>query len=171
LNNTLKVTTPTDREIVLTRSFNAPRRLVFDTLIKPEMVKRWLLGPPGWSMIVCEIDAKVGNGYRYVWRNLDGSEMAMHGVFREIVSPECVVNTQIFDFGCEAQAAESLVTSVLTEQSGRTTLTITVLYPSKEMRDAVIASGMERGAAASYDRLAGLLATVSPAEPGGSAAS
>src|SRR5271166_5824167 len=147
MNNTLKVTAPSDREIVLTRSFNAPRRLVFDAMTKPEMVRRWLLGPPGWSMIVCEIDSKVGGCYRYRWRNVDGSEMGMHGVYREIVPLERVVNTQKFDFGCDAQSAEALVTTVLTEQSGRTTLTITVLYASKEIRDAVLQSGMEHGAA------------------------
>jgi uncharacterized protein YndB with AHSA1/START domain len=158
MNDTLKVTVPTDREIVLTRSFHAPRRLVFDAMTKPELLRRWLLGPPGWSMIVCEIDSKVGGGYRYEWRSVDGSEMGVHGVHLEIVPHERVVNTQIFDFGCEAQSAEALVTSVLTEQSGWTMLTTTVLYPSKEIRDAVLQSGMEHGAAASYDKLAELLA-------------
>jgi uncharacterized protein YndB with AHSA1/START domain len=154
----LKVTTPTDREIVLTRTFDAPRRLVFEAMTKPELVKHWLLGPPGWSMVVCEIDLKVGGTYRYVWRNTDGTEMGMHGVYREINRPERVVNTETFDFGCDAQSGEALVTGVFTEHDGRTTLTTTILYPSKEARDAVIASGMERGVAASYDRLADLLA-------------
>jgi uncharacterized protein YndB with AHSA1/START domain len=155
---TLKVTTPTDREIVLTRVFDAPRHLVFDALTKPALLKRWLLGPPDWSMVVCEIDLKVGGAYRYVWRNADGTEMGMHGVYREIVPPERIVNTETFDFGCEAQSGEAVGTAVLTEQAGRTTLTTTVLYPSKEARDATIASGMEHGVAASYDRLAQLLA-------------
>src|SRR5947199_8947203 len=87
-----------DREIVLTRVFDAPRRLVFDALTKPELVRRWLLGPPGWSMVVCEIDLKVGGAYRYVWRHdRDGSEFGMRGVYREIVPPERLVNTESFD--------------------------------------------------------------------------
>jgi uncharacterized protein YndB with AHSA1/START domain len=158
--DTLKVTTPTDREIVLTRVFDAPRSLVFEAMTNPEYVRRWLLGPPGWSMILCNIDLRVGGTYRYVWRNVDGSEMAMRGVYREIVPPERIVHTEQFEFGCEAQAGEALATAVLTEQAGRTTLTCTVLAPSKEARDAVIASGMEHGAAASYDRLADVLASM-----------
>jgi uncharacterized protein YndB with AHSA1/START domain len=157
----LKVTTPGDREIVLTRTFDALRHLVFEAMTIPEHVRRWLLGPPGWSMIVCEIELKVGGRYRYVWRNVDGSEMGMHGVYREINPPERIVSTETFDFGCDAQSGESLVTAILTEQAGRTTFTATVLAPSKEARDAVIASGMEHGAGASYDRLEELLAETS----------
>jgi uncharacterized protein YndB with AHSA1/START domain len=159
----LTVTTPTDREIVLRRVFDAPRRLVFDALTKPELLRRWLLGPPGWSMVVCEVDLTVGGRYRYVWRNVDGTEMGMHGVYREILRPERIVNTETFDFGCDAQSGEAIGTAVLLEKDGRTTLTTTVLYPSKEARDGVIASGMERGVAASYDRLAELLATTTNA--------
>jgi uncharacterized protein YndB with AHSA1/START domain len=162
MKNPLKVTTPTDREIVLTRIFDAPRRLVFDAMTKPELLKRWLLGPPGWTMTVCDIDLKVGGAFRYVWRNSDGSEMGMHGVYREIKPPERIVNTEIFDFGCDAQSQEAVGTAVLTEQGGRTTLTTTILYPSKEARDGVIASGMEHGVAAGYDRLERLLGETQP---------
>jgi uncharacterized protein YndB with AHSA1/START domain len=161
MKNTLKVTTPGDREVVLTRTFDAPRRLVFEALTKPEHVRRWLLGPPGWSMIVCEIDLKLGGRFRYVWRNVDGSEMGMHGVYREIDPPERLVHRETFDFGCDAQSGESLVTAIITEQAGRTTFVATVLAPSKEARDAVIASGMEHGAGASYDRLEELLTETS----------
>src|SRR5260370_3865932 len=94
---TLKLTTRGDREIVMTRAFDAPRRLVFDALTKPELVKRWLLGPPGWSMPICEIDLRVGGTYRYVWRNTDGREMGSGGVFREIVRPERIVATEKFE--------------------------------------------------------------------------
>jgi uncharacterized protein YndB with AHSA1/START domain len=155
---TLQVTTPSDREIVLTRTFDAPRRLVFGAMGKPELLKRWLLGPPGWSMVECESNLKVGGAFRHVWRRDDGTEMSMHGVYREVVPPERIVRTESFTFGCDAQAGEQVGTLVLTEQDGRTMLTLTVLYPSKEARDATIASGMERGVAASYDRLADLLA-------------
>ena len=154
---TLQVTTPTEREIVMTREFDAPRELVFDAMTKPDLVQRWLLGPPGWTMPVCEIDLKVGGAYRYVWRNDEGTEMGMSGVFREIAAPERLVATERFD---EAwYAGEALDTSVLSEEDGRTTLTLTVLYESREVRDSVLESGMESGVAASYDRLAELLAS------------
>ena len=90
----LKLTTRGDREIVMTRSFNATRILVFEAFTKPELVRQWLLGPPGWSMPVCEIDLRVGGHYRYVWRHENGNEMGMGGVFREIVVPERLVSTE-----------------------------------------------------------------------------
>jgi uncharacterized protein YndB with AHSA1/START domain len=155
----LKVTTPTDREIVMTRVFDAPRRLVFEAMSRAELLKRWLSGPPGWEMVECDSDLKVGGAFRHVWRRTDGTEMAMRGVYREIVPPERIVRTESFSFGCDAQAGEQVGTLVLTEQGGKTLLTLAVLYPSKEARDATIASGMERGVAASYDRLAELLAS------------
>jgi len=93
----LIVTTPSDREIVMTRVFKAPRKLVFDAWTKPELVRRWLLGPPGWTMPVCEIDLRVGGAYRFVWLGQDGTTMGMGGVYREIVIPERIVNTQLFD--------------------------------------------------------------------------
>jgi uncharacterized protein YndB with AHSA1/START domain len=152
----LKLTTRGDREIVMTRSFDAPRKLVFDALTKPELVKQWLLGPDGWSMPVCEIDLKVGGKYRYVWRrDKDGTEMGMGGVYREIAAPERVVATEKFDQSW--YPGEALGTLVLIEQAGKTTLTQTVLYESREARDGVLKSGMEKGVVASYDRLAKLL--------------
>src|ERR1700675_2589990 len=149
---TLKVTTPADREIVMTRVFDAPRRLVFEAFSKPELLKRWF-GPRGWSLVVCEVDLKVGGGFRFVMRGPDGREMGMRGVYREIVPPERSVHMESFD----DFPGESQVTAVFVEQGGKTTLTATVLYPSKEVRDAVVKSGMEHGAAESYDRLAELL--------------
>ena len=153
----LKVTTPTDREIVMTRVFDAARRLVFDALTKPELVKQWLLGPPGWTMPVCEIDLRVGGAYRYLWRNADGTEMGMRGVILDIVVPERLVATEKFDQSW--YPGEALDTTVLTEQAGKTTLTLTVRYESRETRDAVLKTPMESGVAAGYDRLAELLAT------------
>jgi len=155
----LTVSKQSDREIVMTRVFDAPRGLVFEALTRPDLVERWLLGPPGWSMVVCEIDLTAGGSYRYVWRNTDGTEMAMRGVYREIAPPDRIVSTESFEFGCEPQAGEQLVTAVLTEHDGRTTLTTTLLYPTAEARDQTIASGMERGVAASYDRLEQVLAS------------
>jgi uncharacterized protein YndB with AHSA1/START domain len=153
----LKLTTRGDREIVLTRVFPAPRSLVFKAMTTPELAKRWLLGPPGWSMVKCEIDLKVGGVFRYEWCNSDGTTMGMHGVYREIVPSERIVNTESFDFGCEPQSGEQITTASLSEDHGQTTLRIVVLYPSREARDATIASGMEHGLAASYDSLAKLL--------------
>ncbi|PYO40722.1 MAG: ATPase [Gemmatimonadetes bacterium] len=155
---TLTVTTPSDREIVMTRVFNAPRRLVFDAHTKPELVKRWLLGPPGWSMPVCEIDLRVGGKYRYVWRSdSDGTEMGMGGVYREVLAPERIVTTERFD---EAwYPGEGVGTLLLVERGGKTTLTNTMRYESRAARDGVLKSGMEKGVAESYDRLAELLAS------------
>ena len=159
---TLKLTTPTAREITMTRVFDAPRLLVFSALTKPELLKQWLLGPPGWTMPVCEIDLSVGGAYRYVWRHANGKEMGMGGIYREIVQQERLVCTELFD---EAwYPGEALVTTTLAERGGRTTLTSTVLYVSQEARDSVLKSGMESGVAASYDRLAELL--VSPGAAG-----
>jgi len=155
----LKLTTQGDREIVMTRDFDAPRRLVFDAFTKPELVKQWLLGPPGWSMPICEIDLRVGGVYRYVWRrDSDGSEMGMGGVYREIVAPERLVATEKFDQAW--YPGEAVISTVFVEQGGKTTITQTVLYQSREARDAVLKSGMEKGVAASYDRLAELLVSL-----------
>jgi uncharacterized protein YndB with AHSA1/START domain len=145
-----------DREIVVTRVFEAPRGLVFDAYTKPELVKRWLLGPDGWSMPVCEIDLRAGGKYRYVWRQgSGGKEMGMGGVYREVVRPERFVATEKFD---EAwYPGEAVDTIVFTEQAGKTTLTQTILYDSRETRDAVLKSPMQKGMAMSYDRLEGFL--------------
>ena len=156
-SGTLKLTTRGDREIVMTRVFDAPRSLVFEAFTKPELVKQWLLGPEGWSMPVCEIDLRVGGKYRYVWRHVKGHEMGMGGVFREIVPPERIVSTEKFDESW--YPGEAVGTVVLTEQGGKTTLTQTVQYQSREAREAVLKSPMESGVAAGYDRLAELLAS------------
>jgi uncharacterized protein YndB with AHSA1/START domain len=149
---TLKVTTRGDREVVMTRVFDAPRHLVFDAFSRPELLKRWF-GPHGWCLVVCEVDLKVGGGFRFMLRGPDGTDMGMRGVYREIVPPERSVHMESFD----DYPGESQVTAVFVEQAGKTTLTVTVLYPSQEVRDIVLKSGMEHGAAESYDRLAELL--------------
>lgn len=149
---TLQVTTPTDREVVLTRVFNAPRQMVFDAFSKPELLKQWF-GPRGWSLVVCEVDLRVGGGFRFVLHGPEGQVMGMRGVYREIVPPERSVHMESFD----DYPGESQVTAVFVEEAGRTTMTATVLYPSREVRDIVIGSGMEHGAAESYDKLAELL--------------
>lgn len=154
-NGALKVTTPSDREIAMTRVFDAPRRLVFEAYTKPELVKRWLGVFGGWSLDVCEIDLKVGGSYRYVWKNTNGQEMGMGGVYREIVVPERLVVTERFDDPW--YEGEAVATATFVEHDGKTTMTTTVRYASKEVRDAVLQSPMEQGVAASYDKLAELL--------------
>jgi uncharacterized protein YndB with AHSA1/START domain len=156
MTKTLSVTTPSDREIALTRVFDAPRALIFDALTKPALVNRWMLGNMGATMPVCEIDLRVGGAYRYVWRSPDGSEMTMTGIYREVARPERLVNTQRLEVAW--LPGESVLTTTLVESGGKTTFTSTTLYDSRETRDKLLKSGMESGASASYDRLAELLA-------------
>ena len=153
----LQVTTPSEREIAMTRVFDAPRGLVFDAWTKPELLRRWLGVRGGWSFVVCEVDLTVGGRYRFVWRGPDGTEMGMGGVYREIVRPERLVATEKFDDPW--YEGEALDTTVLVERAGKTTVTTTVLYASQEVRDAVLKTPMERGMAESYDKLADLLAS------------
>ncbi len=152
----LQVTTPSEREIAMTRVFDAPRRLVYDAHTKPELVKRWLGVFGGWSLAVCEIDLRVGGSYRYVWRRDSGTEMGMGGVYREIVPGERIVATELFDDPW--YEGEAVGTTTFVEEGGKTTLTTTVLYASREVRDAVLKTPMETGVAASYDKLEELLA-------------
>ena len=154
---TLQITTPSEREIVMSRVFDAPRSLVFDAWTKPELLERWLGVRGGWSMVVCEVDLRVGGAYRFVWRGSDGAEMGIGGVYREIVPPERLVATELFDDPW--YPGEGLDTTVLVEEAGKTTATTTVLYESEEIRDAVLESGMARGVAESYDMLAEYLAS------------
>lgn len=156
MKDTLKITTPTDREIVMTRAFNAPRELVWEAWTKPELVKRWLGAFKDWSFVVCEIDLRVGGAYRFVWKQDTGTVMGMGGVYREVVAPERTVATEKFDDPW--YEGEGLSTLELEEHGGRTTLVNTVLYDTKEIRDAVLQSGMESGVTASYDALEVLLA-------------
>jgi uncharacterized protein YndB with AHSA1/START domain len=149
-SETFKVTTPSDREIVLTRLFDAPARLVFEAMTKPEHVKRWWgILDEGHSVPVCEIDLRPGGRWRFVGRGPKG-EYSFYGVYREVAPPSRLVFTEIFE---PYPDAESVVTSVFTEEGGKTRLTASCLYPSREVRDTVIQSGMEGGAAISYDRL------------------
>jgi len=147
--HTLAVTTPTEREIVMTRVFDAPRKLVFDAWTNPKHVPHWLLGPEGWSMPVCEIDLRPGGKWRFGWRHSDGREVEMTGEYREVVPPERVVNTERWG----PDWPETINTLVLTEENGKTTVALTTLYPSKEARDAALKTGMEKGVAISFDRL------------------
>jgi uncharacterized protein YndB with AHSA1/START domain len=144
-----------DHEVVMTRVFEAPRRLVFDAFTKPELLKRWF-GPRGWSLETCEVDLRIGGGFRFLLRGPDGAQMGMRGVYRQISAPERSVHLESFD----DYPGESVVTGEFCEAHGQTTFTATVLYPSREVRDAVLRSGMPRGAAECYDKLAEVLRTI-----------
>jgi uncharacterized protein YndB with AHSA1/START domain len=143
-------TTPSDREVVMTRVLDAPRTLVWDAYTIPEHLRHWLTGPEGWTMPVCEVDLSPGGAWHFVWRRADGTEMEMRGVYQEITPPERLVNTESWG----AEWPETLNTVALTEEDGKTTVTTTILYPSKDARDAALATGMKDGAAMSFDRLA-----------------
>jgi uncharacterized protein YndB with AHSA1/START domain len=160
--NTLRVSTPSDREIAMTRVFDAPRDLVFHAYTTPALVKRWLGVHGGWSLDVCEIDLRVGGAYRYVWRKQNGAQMGVRGVYREVVPPERIVATEVFDESW--YPGEAVGTAVLTEHGGRTTLTLTVLYESREARDGVLRSPMDTGVAAAFDKLAEIVASLQARE-------
>jgi uncharacterized protein YndB with AHSA1/START domain len=148
--------TPSDREVVMTRVVDAPRKLVFDAWTKATHVPHWMLGPSGWTMPVCEIDLRPGGAWHFVWRREDGSEMGMRGVYKEIRPPERLVSTE--NWGGEWP--ETVNTLFLTEKDGRTTISLTVTYPSKQARDAAMQTGMKDGASESFARLAEYLRTL-----------
>lgn len=162
LPESFRISTPSDREVAIERDFDAPRELLFDAFTKPELVRRWLLGPDGWTMPVCDIDLRKGGKYRYVWRKEStGHEMGMGGVFLEVLRPEKVVATEKFDDAW--YPGEAVNTTVFEERSGVTKVTLTVLYESKEARDTASKSGMETGMVAGYNRLEEVLASLATA--------
>jgi uncharacterized protein YndB with AHSA1/START domain len=147
-----------DREIVISREFDAPRELVFEAYTKPERLKRWLGVFGGWEFAVCEIDLRVGGAYRWVWRDAASKqEMGVGGVFREVSVPSRLVCTERFDDPW--YEGEGLVTVDFIEKQGRTTLRMTLRYESTATRDGVLRSPMETGLKASFDKLAELLAS------------
>lgn len=147
-----------DREVVFAREFGAPRELVFDAMSRPDLLKRWLTGPPGWVMSVCDVDLRVGGGYRYVWTGPGGAQMGMGGIHQEVVPPERVVVTQVFDE--DWTGGEAIGTLTLIEKDGRTLMTNTIRYSSAAARDAVLKTPMEQGMAAGYHKLDQLLGTL-----------
>jgi uncharacterized protein YndB with AHSA1/START domain len=152
----LSAALPSDREIRITRSFAAPRQLLWDAHTQPALIKRWLLGPPGWSMPVCEVDLSVGGKFRYEWRSDAGKTMALSGVYREIEAPRRIADTQRFDD--DWTHGEGDTTLTLEEVNGRTELTLDLRYASKEVRDMVAATPMLEGMEAGYARMEGVLA-------------
>jgi uncharacterized protein YndB with AHSA1/START domain len=150
------LTTPSDREIVVTRVVDAPRRLVFEVFTNPEHVPQWMTGPDGWTMLICEIDLRMGGAWRFVWRSADGVELAMRGSYREIAPPERLVSTESWG----GDWPETINTLLLSEQDGKTTITQHMLFPSREARDAALKTGMLEGMSISFDRLDAFLATI-----------
>jgi uncharacterized protein YndB with AHSA1/START domain len=153
-NDVFSLTMPSDRELAFTRVFNAPRRRVFDAWTKPEHLVRWY-GCHNSSLIVCEVDLRVGGSYCFVARMTDGTEHALSGVYRDIVSAERLVFTQRFN---DDPNKEALVALLFEERNGKTTMTMTALYRSAEDRQAVLDIGVARGMTETLDRLAALLA-------------
>ena len=151
---------PSEREIVMTRDFAAPRSLVFDAFTQPEHIRRWL-GREGDTMSVCEVDLRVGGAWRYLWQLREGGEMGMYGSFLEIDAPRRLVQTEHFEGEFfEVMGGGTVNTLVLEEHDGVTTMTITVVYKSREARDGVLRTPMEAGAGESFDRLEELLGTL-----------
>lgn len=147
----LTITTPSDTELEIHRQFNAPARFVFDAYTKPELIRRWMLGPPGWTMPVCEVDLRVDGRFRYEWRNAEGAVMAMSGVFQEIDPPNRLVSTERFDE--DWTGGDTVTMIVFSESEGKTAMSQTIRYSSKEARDGALRSGMAEGMEAGFVRL------------------
>jgi len=154
MKNTLKITTPTDREVMVTREFDSPAAVIFDAFTKPEILKKWY-GQEGWEMVVCDVDLRVGGKWRFVSRLPGGKEIGQLGVYQEIVPGKRLVNTENWE---DWDAGECLVTTDLEEREGKTLLTTTTLFPTTEVRDFILKSGFEGSVSVFYDRLAGMLA-------------
>jgi len=154
-NASVTVTTPSECEIMMTRLFDAPRNMVFDCYTKPELLKRWMF-PQGWQLTVCDNDVRPGGAFRWEWRSADGRDMGMSGIYREVVRPERIARTEIFDQ--DWTGGEALGTVRLAEYDGTTIVTMSVIYSSQQARDGALKSGMKDGVAASYAQLDTLLA-------------
>jgi uncharacterized protein YndB with AHSA1/START domain len=152
---TSEYSTPSDREIRVVRAFSAPRTLVYEAMSNPKHLPKWMTGPEGVTMPVCEMDVRAGGRWRFVYRMPNGQEMTMQGSYREIVPLERMVSTESWG----PEWPETVNTMELAESQGVTTMTLTVLYPSKEARDAALGSGMKEGMDMGFARLDTLLPT------------
>jgi uncharacterized protein YndB with AHSA1/START domain len=156
-----QVSQPNDHEVKVVRSFRAPRDLVYKAYTTPDLVKRWLLGPPGWTMPVCEMDVRVGGTYRWRWRNDEsGKEFGFHGEFKEVSAPAKLVHSEYFDAGDGGGGTGegATIRVEFTEDNGITTMTSVMDFGTKRARDAAVATGMTDGMEQSYQRLDGVLA-------------
>ena len=156
-----QVTLPSDSEVKVVRSFRAPRAMVYRAYTEPQLLQRWLLGPPGWSMPVCEMDVRVGGSFRWQWQSDDGAQQfGFSGTFREVQPPARLVHTEAYDPGTVGggyPGEPAIVTVTFLEQAGMTTMTTLVDFGSKEARDGAVATGMTDGMEQSYQLLDGLL--------------
>lgn len=158
MSSQLQISTPTDTTIVLTRSFDAPVRLVWAAMFTPDKMRRWMLPPPGWTMTECECEPHVGGKLRIAWTDADANQvMTLHGEFTEVVVHERAVHTETMTLGSGQVIGSQIETHAFTEAGGVTTMRITQVYPSKEARDGAIASGMDEGMEACYVQLEGVL--------------
>ncbi len=166
----LQISTPTDTTIVLTRTFHAPRRLVWEAMFDPARMRRWMLPPPGWALTVCECEARVGGALRLAWRSEDTDPiMTLHGVFTEVVPHERIVHTETMEMTSVGPIGSLVEAHEFSEQGGVTMMRITQTYDSKDARDAAIASGMDHGMEAGYLQLDAVLAGVPPRADGAEA--
>lgn len=150
------VSLPSDQEIVMERVVNAPRELVFDAWTDPKHLPQWMLGPEGWAMPVCEIDLRPGGKWHFEWNKGDGTEMVMHGTYKEVTPPERLVSTE--NWG--GDWPETINTLTLSETDGKTAVTLNLLYPSKEARDKALKTGMKEGMTEGLARLDEYLASI-----------
>jgi len=155
MSQKIVLTTPSDREISWTRDFAAKPQRVFDALTKPELIRQWLLGPPGWVMTECQVDLRVGGKYRWAWKHPEQGALGLGGEYREIVRPDRIVSTEVYDQAW--YPGEAVGTAEILDKGASTTLRTTVVYQSKEARDAALKSGMDHGLNAGYDNLETLL--------------
>lgn len=178
MKHSLQVTTPSDLTIVMKRDFDVPRPLVWDAMTRPELVRRWMFTPPGWTWATCEMDVRVGGKFRWAWNGPEGTiSLTIRGEHREVNPPSRIVHTERMEMGpasgdCDSAAADSqawelLATLELAEEHGTTRLTMTLLFPSKSARDAALASGMEHGMSAGYETLDAFLASTRAGTPPG----
>ncbi len=156
----LQVAVPTDTTIVMTRTFNAPRPLVWEAMTDPRRLRRWLFSPPGWTMTTCEGEPRVGGSYRWAWSDADGKQaLVISGEFREVVPPSRLVHTETMEMGCGGPVGTLIATLELTEIAGGTRMHMTLAFDSREARDGALASGMEHGMEAGYQQLDAQLAS------------
>jgi uncharacterized protein YndB with AHSA1/START domain len=155
----LQISTPTDTTIVLTRTFDAPRELVWEAMFTPDKMRRWMLPPPGWTTTVCECEARVNGALNLAWKNGDADPfMTLQGVFTEVVPYERAVHTETMALGSGQTVGSQVETHEFAEKGGVTTMRITQVYDSKEARDGALASGMDEGMEAGYQLLDAVLA-------------
>lgn len=155
----LQVSTPTNTTIVLTRTFNAPRRLVWEAFFTPDKMRRWMIPPPTWTTTICECEPSVAGALRVVWKTDEADPaMTLHGVFTDVVPHERAIHTEVMVLGSGQPIGSQVEKHEFTEHGNTTTMRITQTYNSKAARDGALGSGMDEGMEACYKQLDTLLA-------------